>query len=371
VLKKSVAVLDIRSSEVCAVVGERGVNNTFIIKSKYSCNYEGYEEGVLLDENSFFAAIGEVVKSTLSCCGRRINTFYVSVPGEFLKVVCGQKAISFPAPKKITKSNVEQLISVAQPNEEKSYSTIYRSPIYYMLADKRRVIDPVGIVSDTLSGRISYFRCKNYFIEKLKTAFLQFSGISNLNLIPQNLAEALYLIQPDDRDAYSVLFDLGFISSTYSIVCGNGIVFSESFSLGVGHIAVLLMSRLDIPYEVALTFLGKVNLNAKEKLTTIEEYKYDGKMYSFSTSALRDIIREGLDGICETIDECRQVYIDKHIDGKPILATGEGIKAVRGLSEHLASRLETPIEVIAPKLPFYDKPQFSSLFSLLAIATGK
>lgn len=31
--KKSVAVLDIRSSEITAAVGERGVNNTFIIKS--------------------------------------------------------------------------------------------------------------------------------------------------------------------------------------------------------------------------------------------------------------------------------------------------------------------------------------------------
>ena len=40
--RKSVAVLDVRSSEITAVVGERGVNNTFIIKSKYSCAYDGY-----------------------------------------------------------------------------------------------------------------------------------------------------------------------------------------------------------------------------------------------------------------------------------------------------------------------------------------
>lgn len=66
--KKSVAVLDIRSSEVTAVVGERGVNNTFIIKSKYTCAYDGYAEGKLIDEDGFLSAVNDVVKSTVSAC---------------------------------------------------------------------------------------------------------------------------------------------------------------------------------------------------------------------------------------------------------------------------------------------------------------
>ena len=63
---KSVAVLDIRSLEVTAVVGERGVNNTFIIKSKYSCAYDGYAEGEMIDEDSFLSAVTDVVKSTIA-----------------------------------------------------------------------------------------------------------------------------------------------------------------------------------------------------------------------------------------------------------------------------------------------------------------
>ena len=67
--RKSVAVLDIRSSEITAVVGERGVNNTFIIKSKYSCAYDGYAEGELLDKDNFLSAVHDVVKSTVSAFG--------------------------------------------------------------------------------------------------------------------------------------------------------------------------------------------------------------------------------------------------------------------------------------------------------------
>ena len=67
--KKSVAVLDIRSSEITAAVGERGVNNTFIIKSKYTCAYDGYAEGELIDENSFINAVKDAVRSTASSAG--------------------------------------------------------------------------------------------------------------------------------------------------------------------------------------------------------------------------------------------------------------------------------------------------------------
>ena len=76
-----VAVLDIRSGEVCALVGERGVNGTFIIKSKYNCGYDGFAEGELLSEESFISAVSSAVKSTLSASGA-IKTFFVGVPGE-------------------------------------------------------------------------------------------------------------------------------------------------------------------------------------------------------------------------------------------------------------------------------------------------
>ena len=96
--KKSVAVLDIRSSEITAVVGERGVNNTFIIKSKYTCAYDGYAEGKLIDEDSFLFAVNDAVRSTVSATGG-IRTFYVGVPGEFTKIINTDKVTSFQSVK--------------------------------------------------------------------------------------------------------------------------------------------------------------------------------------------------------------------------------------------------------------------------------
>ncbi|MDE7329509.1 MAG: hypothetical protein K2N30_00170, partial [Clostridia bacterium] len=179
---------------------------------------------------------------------------------------------------------------------------------------------------------------------------------------------AMYLVEAEKRDECAVLFDFGYISSTYSVICGNGLLYSESFSVGIGHIAFYLMTELDIPFAVANSYLSTVNLNAKEKLNKTEECVYDGKTYAFPASQLRDIIREGLDGVCETIEECRQNFSGRNIEGKPLLVTGEGIKVVRGTAEHIAGRLVRGVEVVAPKVPYYDKPHFASSLSLLNTA---
>lgn len=366
----SVAVLDIRSSEICAAVGERGVNNTFIIKSKYSCAYDGYADGELLDVKSFSAAINECVKNTLAAAGCRIVRFFVGVPGEFLRVVNTDKVLSFPSPRKIRGAQIEQLKELSRPRPESGFTEVECSPVYYVMSDKRRMIDPYGCITDSLRAKLSWFFVRTAFSECVSRAFARFAGIRDITYIPSPLAEINYLLSPEIRDSYTALFDLGYISSTYSIACGNGVIFSQSFSVGIGHVAVLLSQELNIPFEVASQFLSKVNLNAKEHLTSIQEIRYEGQIYSYSTATLRDIIREGLDGICETIEACRQSFSEKDMSGKPLYITGEGVKTIRGTAEHLSSRLVCAVNVVAPTVPYYDKPQFSSLYSLLDAALG-
>ncbi|MCD8040242.1 MAG: hypothetical protein LUF82_01860 [Clostridia bacterium] len=367
-LSKSVAVVDIRSSEITAVVAERGVNNTFIIKSKFTHAYEGYAEGQLLDVRSFEAAIQNVVQSTLSAVNEKVKTFYVSIPGEFLDVVNTDNVITFPSSKKVTRSDVKNLEESSLPKNDKIWRTVAGGRLFFVLSDKRKVINPIGMPTDSLRGRMCFYRCKQSFADCVTNAFHPFSGVTHINLIPSADAEAMYLIAPERRDEYAVLFDFGYISSTFSVVCGNGVAFCESFSLGAGHIAVYLMEAFDIPYDVASALLDKVNLNAKDGSVPEIEIYQDGKLYKFNAQDLKQKVTEGLDAICEAIDECFANFTEKNLDGKPIYITGECVNTIRGAVNHIGNRLEKSINIAAPSVPYYDKPQFSSLFSLIECA---
>ena len=365
--KQSVAILDIRSLEITAVVGERGVNNTFIIKSKYSCAYDGYAEGEMIDEESFLSAVSDVVKSTISSLGG-IKTFYIGVPAEFTRITLVDKIISFQSAKKITFDDCDYLADMATPEDSKDYRTIRHSCMYYVLSDKRKLTNPVGAVSDSLNGKFCFYQCSNKFINSISNAFKKISSAIDIRLIPSVYAEAVYLIPPEQRNECAVLFDLGYISSSYSVVCGNGIAFLESFSIGIGHLAVYLVLELDIPYDVAVALLSQINLNAKETLNGSIECMYAGQNYKYSAMMLRDMVREGLDGICETIDECIQGFTERNLENRPMYITGESVKTIRGTVEHISNRLVKSIEVIAPQVPYYDKPQYSSVLSLLDTA---
>ena len=366
---KSVAVLDIRSSEVCAAVAERGVNNTFIIKSKYTCSYDGYADGELLDIASFTSAVKKVVGNTVAASGEKFTRFYVGIPDEFLKVCVTEGGIALNPPQKVKPAHIHAVAESAQPSGENGWSVVERSPVYYSLSDKRRVIDPEGCFTESLRARISWFLCKNSFAGCVVEAFRSF-GQMRLKFVPSSLAQSCYLIAPAQRDNIAVLLDIGYISSSLSVSCGNGVVYSRAFSVGTGHIAAFLMDELEIPYEVALQFMSRINLNAKDGFSSFTEVRYGDMLYSYSSSALRELIREGLDGICDLAVECMSGYTERDITGKTLYLTGEGAKAVRGTPEHISVRLGCPVNVVCPHIPYYDKPKFSSLFSLLDAALG-
>lgn len=367
---KSVAVLDIRSQEITAAVAQKGVNNTFILKSRRTAQYDGYAEGELIGVKSFRTAVRQAYNEAVASFGAPLRDLFVGIPGEFVKVVQTDKVISFQYPQRISGRHLDSLANNSEPEIGEDEAIISHSALYYVLSDNRKVISPVGETSSNLRARLCYFICKKSFLDCICGAFEGVADIRSFNWIPQIYAQAMYLIPPEKRDNYSVMLDLGEISSTFAVACGNGIAFCESFSVGVNHIAVLLMEALDIPYDVALWFMKNVNLNARDKSVSFEEYNDNGKIYRFSSSDLRNLIREGLDSLCGMIEECRQSYVGKDINNKPILITGDGVGVIKGLNEHLSSRLVIPIEVAVPRLPYYDKPYFSSLFGVLSEVLG-
>lgn len=366
----SVAVLDIRSDEICAVIAEKGVNNTFIIKNKYCQPYEGYAEGKMLDTEDFISALKCAAENLYLSAGGKVKCVYVGVPCEFVELIQTDKVITYRSSQRIGARHIEEIKKFSRPQPDKKYSLCACDALFYYLSDKRKVLNPIGAVSDSLRARMCFYACKTSFVKAVKRALSSLQTVTEFHWIPQNRAEAFYLVPEEKKGGYSVLLDFGYISSTFSVIYGNGIAFSESFSIGVGHMAALLMEALEVPYEVASELLKKVNLNSKGRRAGVEEVHLEGARYAFPSTQLKSVIQEGMDEVCETIETCRQSFMGKDLSGVPIMITGEGVGVIRGMTEHLSSRLVTPVEIVAPSLPYYDKPVYSSLFSLLSAVLG-
>lgn len=368
-MQHQVVVLDIGSSKVTALIGERGVNKTFLIKGFSEREYDGFTDGKFLNVEAFRDAVKTVVLEVKEITRSHIEKVYVGVPGEFTTVITKNHHISFPKKKKIKERDLDELFDVAFPFKGESYRIINRSAVWYELDDYRKLADPIGCVSEILKGNLSYVLCDVSFINTL-SPILNEIGVKEIEYVSSALAEILYLFEAEQRDRICVLADIGYITSSFTIAKGDGIIYQKSFSYGGGYITAILADILNVDMEIAEKLKRKINLTCGESGGNYRIIDGDNE-YNFSAKNVNDIVMYSLDELCESISACladAKIAIPEYV---PLSVTGGGISYIRGGKEHLSGRLNMLVEVEAPKLPHLNKPIESSYIALLDLALAQ
>lgn len=362
--RKSVAILNIRSSELSVHVGERGVNRTLVFSAEKKVEYDGFMDGCFLNEKGLEEAIFRVVSETEKVCGFRLRTLYVGVPGEFSKVVPKECNMGFPKKKKISPRDVDMLFESGK-QEEPDYRFIRATSMIYVTADNRRVVDPVGLSSSSLSGLLSYFYCSEYFAKTIENI------LSGMKIVPRFLpapyAQSTYLIPAQKRDEYALFLDAGYSSSTFLVLYGNGVLAQRNCSVGRAQVVARLMEKFSLPYEAAAFLVSRANLYTKRDAGTME-FTFDGYSYEIDVNEFAATVKDGLDDLCESLAGFLEECTGRELDYKPLYVTGEGLVGIRGALEHLSKRLSRVCEQLAPDLPYYNKPEMSSFISLVDLA---
>lgn len=362
--KKSVAVLDVRSSEVAVVCGERGVNHTFVFKASTTQPYGGYQDGEFYDVGELTEAVNRALSTVEHICGEKLRDLYIGVPGEFTKVIPKEQVAGFPKKLKIGNKEIQSLFESGR-EEVEGYRFMRVTSMIYVTADNRRVANPVGLSSTALSGVLSYFYCSEYFAQTMERIFEK-SGI-RLHFLPTEFAMACYLIPPETRDEYALFLDVGYLSSTVCVLLGNGVLAQQTFWAGQGQIAVRLMEKFSLPYDAAVALLTRSNLYLKQEAKS-KEFNFRGETYVIPVHEFVEEVKAGLDELCEAVGGFLEECSGKELDYKPLYVSGEGLDGIRGALEHMSKRLSCVCERLSPDLPYYNKPSMSSRIALVDMA---
>ena len=250
---------------------------------------------------------------------------------------------------------------------------IRRSAMYFTLGDNRKYFSAeeiYGVPTTMIKGALCYYFVSEYFYSFIKK-LLADMGFNEVKFIPSTLAPAFYLLPQKKREGYAFLLDIGFMTSSISVVYGNGIVHEESFNCGVASVLVELIETLGVDYPVAEELLAGANISGG---TVPRDMAYVSEIdeKSFPVQKVNDVIKYALDNLCERVDVfLRKYYKDKTslmLSVNPISVTGEGISSIKGAAEHIAKRVSWLTEIVYPDLPYYDKPTCSSRIALLNMA---
>ena len=209
--------------------------------------------------------------------------------------------------------------------------------------------------------------CNENFTKPIEE-ILNSVGIKYIEFISTPLAEALYLVEPDVRDRIAVVLDVGYISSTFSIVQGDGIIYMKSFDFGGGYITANLVNQFDLSFDEAEKIKRKINLLSKSiNVQSMDVLECENGKY-ISLSEVSKTILSCLDDLCENVSNAFFEYKKTIPEYVTLMITGGGISYLRGAKEHIAGRLNMISQIIAPNVPMMEKPTMSSILSLLDLA---
>ncbi|MDY6366924.1 MAG: hypothetical protein SPL13_00170 [Clostridia bacterium] len=363
--KKQAAVIDISSSKITAVVGERGMNKTFVIKARNSYDYDGFAEGVFFDEQKLKGILLDAVTKLAMIFHGKLETIYVSVPGEFTSLTVKSSQISFPKKKRIDENDIDSLFDGAFVVGSSKSTLINRSAVMYELDDFRKLANPINSYSEILKGKLSFIVASDYFMQKV-VATIKSCGNYNVECVSASLARALYLLDAESRDRIAVILDVGYIASTLSVIQGDGIIFEKSFDYGGGYITAALSEKFSLDFYVADEIKRKVNIFSLA--VSQNDYIEAENGNYLPMEEIRNTVLSSLDALCEKVADAFEEFGFAIPEYVPLNLTGGGISLIRGAKEHLSSRLEMPVTVLSPSVPMMDKPTESTLLSLLNIA---
>lgn len=363
---KYVSVLDFGSSKISVMIAESGINNTFNILGTGENEYAGFYNGSFVEPEKLYEAIANCVVKAETNSGLKIEKLHIGVPAEFTFVECKNSSVAFNKRLKIGDEELGDLFDLASRDVKHEGATIIsRSPIYFLLDDNRKVIDPKGEVSTRLSGQISFVLADNKFIETIDD-IIKNMGIREVEYVSSSLAESIYLLDPQVRDSGAILIDVGYLTSFVALVKGDGIISLNQFSVGGGHISADLCQVLNISFKEAENLKRKVVLSLMATDTDFYEVTVNGNVTPVSAKLTNEIVSARLDMIVDLINRC--LLKMKGNAYLPVFITGGGVCLLKGGKDYISKGVGENVEVLSSSVPQLSKPTYSSVLGLLDIA---
>lgn len=368
--RKNILLVEIDSGVLRVIYAGRLSSGLLNILCIYEEKYEGYNNGRFIMPDEIAPIITDLISRVVKEHKASIKNIYIAIPQEFIVVVPYKSEIKYEKPVKIKSKHIDELKNKARANyiNTRDYYPIEVMGIYYVINKQGRTSHPLGVITPSLELNSSVLLASRSALELLENIFSSL-GFKNTIYFATQYALGKYYYDYPIKNNQEILIEIGQFSTSVTVYKGGGIVYIKSFSLGGGQLIKDIAEYYDIPYELAVELLSKLNLNNQSDLNNSIDIIYKGESINFKQGELIKIIDERLNIIIDLIYEC-MVGADELIEPNcNISATGSGC-VVNGLLEVISTKLGISIAMLAPRAAPFDKMQHSSIISIIAYAAS-
>ena len=222
--------LDIGTTKICAVVGERQGNMINIIGTGTHPSI-GLKKGVVIDIESTVDSIKKAVEEAELMAGCEITSVYAGIAGGHIMGFNSHGIIAIKG-REVTQSDVDRVIeaarAVAIPMDRE---VIHVLPQEFIVDDQRGIQNPIGmagvrleanihIVTGAVASAHNIIKCANK------------AGLDVADVVLESLASGEAVLTPEEKELGTALIDIGGGTTDLAIFANNNI--RHTFVLAIG-----------------------------------------------------------------------------------------------------------------------------------------
>ncbi|MDR2836933.1 MAG: cell division protein FtsA [Bacteroidales bacterium] len=364
-----IAALDVGTTKIAAIVGQKDENNKIKIINFASNPSKGIARGNVENINEVITSIKQTLDQLSKNNLHEFNEVYVGIAGQHIVTRYNSTELFFNSATEISNIHTEKLKENIEKTVSDSDEEIIGSlPILFTIDNQRSVRNPEEIVCESsLKGNFLLIYAKKTKVNSLRQA-INNTGLNIKSMFLEPLASAEAVLTAEERKSCVAMIDIGG-GTTDLVVCDkNNIVFTSVLPLGGNNITRTIEQKFNISANHAEQLKTNLGINSSKEMTFMLESTHQ----KYLVKDLSDLIRLKYEEIFATVlFQLENInYLDKV---NKLIITGGGsltinLKQLANYCTNYEIRIAYPIAVAGVNL--YEKlndPKFSTVIGLLSL----
>jgi cell division protein FtsA len=247
--------LDIGSTKVCAVIGERGENETIEITGVGLCPSTGMRKGVVVNIEATLRAVREAVEAAQMMSGRDVDSCWTGIGGSHIDGINSRGVVAVTGKdrelREIDADDIARVLEAARavviPMDRQVLEVIPQS---YIVDDHKGIRDPLDMIGVRLEAEVHIITCSVTSAQNLIKCVNR-AGYYVNNLILQSLAAGRVALTREEKDLGVALIDIGGGTTEMLVYCDGAPYSTVTIPLGGTQVTSDISIIKNISFEAA------------------------------------------------------------------------------------------------------------------------
>lgn len=369
--KQKIATIDIGTTKIVCIYGERSEDGNFSIKAMESMPSSGVVRGAVINLQKTTENIKQVVRAVKEKTGEDFKEVFVGIAGDHIRTIKSSDYINFEEPHIITQTDIQELEkNIKKIHLDANQEVLEIIPQDYNTDNIRGITEPIGHFSSRLEGNYHIVTGKTQSIGIINKC-VENAGLKVKQLILEPLASAYATLTKEEKEGGVIMIDIGGGTSDIAVFKDHKLVNTAVIPFGGESITSDLVKILKILHRQAEEIKIKYAscLPSMEKEEIIEIPGIEGRSTKkIHLKEIANIINARVSEIFKFIlTELKEAKIDLNEIGIGIVLTGGGaqLKYINKLVELLTTK---EVRIGTPQMDnanIINKPQYATAVGLI------